>query len=124
MFKERRSMGFFKRAFKIIKSNLNSSKDSKVKFEEPNFENHFEEKHEDISLHKPKINPIEQEYYANLELPYGANFSEIKIAYKKLLKKYHPDKFYNDEKKLQLAQEVVTKLNLAYNYFENKFSGR
>ena len=50
------------------------------------------------------------------------NFEEIKASYKRLLKKYHPDKFYGDEKKLQTAQEVVKKLNIAYNYFEEKYN--
>ena len=55
------------------------------------------------------------------ELPYGASFDEIKKSYRKLLKKYHPDKFHNDEKKYKIAQDLVDKLNMAYNYFEEKY---
>ena len=82
------------------------------------FDSSFEEKN--VSQKTPEQS-LEQEYYANLELPYGAGFDEIKKSYKKLLKKYHPDKFYGDEKKLALAQDVVKKLNLAYSYFEEKY---
>lgn len=71
---------------------------------------------------KEKKNPLEQEYYANLELPYGSGFDEIKASYKRLLKKYHPDKFYGNEKKIAIAQDVVKKLNVAYNYFEKKYN--
>lgn len=113
-------MGFFKRVRNLIRSNIN------FKNEGASYEFSDDFLHENLNQFTPKINfknDIEKEYYANLELPYGASFSEIKTAYRKLLKKYHPDKFYNDEKKLQLAQEVVIKLNLAYNYFENKFTG-
>ena len=59
------------------------------------------------------------------DLPYfmTPDFNEIKASYKRLLKKYHPDKFYGNQKKLEIAQEVVKKLNIAYNYFEQKYNG-
>ncbi len=40
------------------------------------------------------ISPREElrQDYANLEVPFGAPFSEVKKAYKKLITKYHPDK--------------------------------
>lgn len=119
-------MSFLKRLKNIIISNINFKND-KINvsgFEEfQGFRN--TENFENLSMnYAPNTkNTLEEEYYANLELPYGSSFDEIKTSYRKLLKKYHPDKFYNDEKKLQLAQEVVTKLNLAYNYFEKKFTG-
>ena len=121
------NMSFLKRALDIIKSNFYSDKHFYKTFDGLEEENHieydFQNKSKNSSSTNLKHNSLEAEYYANLELAYGASFSEIKTAYRKLLKKYHPDRFYNDEKKLQLAQEVVTKLNLAYNYFENKFTG-
>lgn len=128
-FEEVEIMSFLKRLKNIIISNINYDK-----FNGPNFAvfQNFKSKENyewDSSEHftEPQNNKtknvVEEEYYANLELPYGASFDEIKTSYRKLLKKYHPDRFYNDEKKLQLAQEVVIKLNLAYNYFENKFTG-
>ncbi len=52
-------------------------------------------------------------YYSVLELPYGANLTEIKQAYKRLMKIYHPDKFQNAEKK-QTATSLVQKINEAY----------
>jgi len=71
------------------------------------------------------MNPEQYEeagYYANLELKGGAGFAEIKAAYKRLIKKYHPDKFTQDEEHRKIAEEITRKLNEAYIYFENKFS--
>jgi DnaJ-domain-containing protein 1 len=69
----------------------------------------------------PKQDPLEKEYYAILELPYGSSFEQIKLAYKRLIKEYHPDKFQNDKQKHDVALEVAKRLNMAYNYFEKKF---
>lgn len=120
------TMSFFKRLKNIIISNINFKND-KINVSDFDGIQDFgnTENYENLSRNHTsnQKNTLEVEYYANLELSYGASFDEIKASYRKLLKKYHPDRFYNDEKKLQLAQEVVTKLNLAYNYFEKKFTG-
>lgn len=52
-------------------------------------------------------------YYAVLELPYGSGIADIKQAYKRLMKLYHPDKFQTAEKK-QAATSLVQKINEAY----------
>ena len=127
-------MSLFKRLKNIIRSNVNSKESTyandfgpEINFENfrPTFEDEeFVERVEQAFEKKanPDSNSVEHEYYANLELPYGAGFDEIKAAYKRLLKKYHPDKFYGNPKKLEIAQEVVKKLNIAYNYFEQKYN--
>lgn len=125
-------MSLFKRIKNIVRSNINSKESVyendfglEMNFENfrPDFDdNEFDERFENTVHKKKNENSIEHEYYANLELPYGAGFDEIKSSYKRLLKKYHPDKFYGNEKKLAIAQEVVKKLNVAYNYFEEKYS--
>lgn len=125
-------MGLFKRIKNIIRSNINSKQSfynndcySDTNFE--NFSGNFEDSDIDEQI-KSSLKPessadsLEREYYANLELPYGADFNEIKTSYKRLLKKYHPDKFYGNQQKLEIAQEVVKKLNIAYNYFEQKYN--
>lgn len=70
----------------------------------------------------PKDN-VEQKYYNVLELEYGADFSAIKRAYKKLLKKYHPDLYANNPEKEKVAKEVTKQINEAYSYFEKKQYG-
>jgi preprotein translocase subunit Sec63 len=60
-------------------------------------------------------------YYADLELKPGASFDEIKAAYKRLIKQYHPDRFHGDKAKQDTALQVTQRLNTAYAYFEKKF---
>lgn len=117
-------MSLFKRIRNIIRSNINSNKAS-INWSYENYSAQNDSFCDDMNNINSKVvesspTDIEREYYANLELPYGADFNEIKKAYRKLLKKYHPDKFHNDERKLKIAQEVVKKLNTAYEYFEKK----
>lgn len=53
--------------------------------------------------------------YANLEVSFGAPFEEVKRSYKKLLRRYHPDRHSSDPEKLKLATEITTKINESYN---------
>lgn len=67
------------------------------------------------------INLKEAQYLANLELKSDASFEEIKAAYKRLMKQYHPDKFQGNQLQLHAAGLVTAKLNEAYSYFEKKY---
>lgn len=62
----------------------------------------------------------ELKYYAALEVKPGTSLVEMKAAYKRLVKQYHPDKFHNDEAKRKSAEQVTQKLNESYTYFEQK----
>ena len=55
-----------------------------------------------------------QQDYANLDVPIGAPFEEIRRSYKRLLKRYHPDRFADDPQKQSLATEITQKLNQSY----------
>jgi DnaJ-domain-containing protein 1 len=68
----------------------------------------------------PKTVSEAEKYYQVLEVPPGTEFAEIKVAYKKLVKKYHPDKFPQDEAKRRIAETVTQRLNEALAYFENR----
>jgi curved DNA-binding protein CbpA len=48
-------------------------------------------------------------YYAILEVSEDANFQEIKKSYRKLAKKYHPDRNKSDN-----AEETIKKINEAF----------
>jgi uncharacterized protein with LGFP repeats len=63
----------------------------------------------------------EAQYYADLELPVGAPFADVKKAYRRMVKLYHPDLFQHDAKKQDIAKEVTRKINEAYEYFEKKY---
>jgi DnaJ-domain-containing protein 1 len=87
-----------------------------------NHESSQEDSYQSYTQPEPgRVNTREAGYYANLELKEGADFPEIKAAYKRLVKKYHPDKFHHDEQKRKYAEQVTQKLNEAYRYFEDKF---
>jgi DnaJ-class molecular chaperone len=48
-----------------------------------------------------------------LEIPYGTDLAGVRHAYKLLMKRYHPDRHHDAEKKAT-ATEIVKRLNLAY----------
>ena len=59
-------------------------------------------------------------YYANLELSPGASFEEIKAAYRRLLRKYHPDRHHQTPSRSKTAEEISKRLNEAMDYFEKE----
>lgn len=69
----------------------------------------------------PASSSQEAIYYANLELPMGASFEEIKRQYRILLRRYHPDGHaMASPEKQAVAKEIATRLNEAYDYFRAK----
>ena len=52
-------------------------------------------------------------YYAALELPFGSDISAVKHAHRRLMKRYHPDRFHATDK-AETANEVTRRLNEAY----------
>lgn len=73
------------------------------------------------ALKKKQQYAHEAKYFDALEVELGADFEAIKSAYKKAVKKYHPDKFVNDPEKHKYAVLLTQKINEAYAYFEKKF---
>ena len=69
------------------------------------------------NAHRPAPGP-ESGHYAVLEVEPGASFAQIKAAYRRLMKKYHPDKFPQDAERRNAAEAVARRLNEAYTYFE------
>ena len=63
----------------------------------------------------------EERYHEVLGLRPGADFAEIKTAYRKLSMKYHPDKVghLGDEFK-KVAEDKMKELNVAYEYLKKK----
>ena len=53
-------------------------------------------------------------YYANLEVPYGSDLGTVQQAWKRLVRKYHPDIHSEDPDKRRVANELTKGLNPAY----------
>jgi DnaJ-class molecular chaperone len=60
-------------------------------------------------------------YYANLEIPVGSDQTIIKNAWKKQLKKYHPDLHCSDPEKKMIAESLTRQLNEAYRILSSEF---
>ena len=54
------------------------------------------------------------QYYANLELSEGADWPQVKSAYRRLMRKYHPDRHRDNPQEQQVATELTQKLRVAY----------
>ncbi|HEY8145030.1 MAG TPA: J domain-containing protein [Kofleriaceae bacterium] len=57
-------------------------------------------------------------YYKALDLPYGADFEQVKAAYRKLIRKYHPDLHGSTPQKQKAANELTVQVTQAYNELE------
>ena len=58
-------------------------------------------------------------HYQALEIEPGASLSEIKQAYKDLAKVWHPDRFSDDPRLQQKAEEKLKKINAAYTFLKS-----
>jgi len=66
---------------------------------------------------------MEEQYYAVLGLENGADFAEIKKAYRKLSMQYHPDKVSHLGEEFQrVAEEKMKEINQSYDYFKKKYN--
>lgn len=52
--------------------------------------------------------------FARLELPFGAPLSEVKQSYKKMLVRYHPDRWSANPEKMAVATEITKKINESF----------
>lgn len=57
--------------------------------------------------------------YATLEISPNASFEEIEKAYRKMARKYHPDR-YQDEKDRETATKVMALINASYSFLKQK----
>ena len=62
----------------------------------------------------PSQDPELARYYANLELPYGADVDAVREARRRLLKRYHPDLHSADPGKKLTATQLAQGLNHAH----------
>ncbi|MFV8248498.1 J domain-containing protein [Bdellovibrio bacteriovorus] len=60
-----------------------------------------------------RIMNSQSSHYDILNVSKNASTEEIRTAYRRLMKTYHPDRYQNDPQKLRAATEVMKKLNVS-----------
>jgi DnaJ-domain-containing protein 1 len=73
----------------------------------------------DYQRPRPNDDPRLASYYANLELKYGASRDEVRVAWKRLMKTYHPDLHAADPEKRRIANELTAELTNAYQQLDS-----
>jgi DnaJ-domain-containing protein 1 len=61
-----------------------------------------------------------QQAYAALEVPAGANFATVRVAYRNLMRKYHPDHHTASPAAQRAANEVAQRLTEAYKLLQKR----
>ena len=110
---EKLNMEILNRVYQILKANI-----SFASFDRDDTFNCFKESsggHEKQNKEIPlNVNNDLARNYANLEIPYGADLQTAKKAWKKMLKKYHPDLYSRNPEKLETATRLTQGLTKAY----------
>ena len=116
-------MSLMRRLGRILRSNMTELKDRIVPGDRITGPDHASFHYNESGSSQPSgYSPgsVEAEYLANLELSSGASLREIRSAYKRMIKKYHPDLHAQDEKKREYAKLITQRLNEAVDYFEQR----
>jgi hypothetical protein len=61
------------------------------------------------------------EYYQLLGIQPGDSWAKIRIAYKAQMKKWHPDRYTDNEDSVRRAEEITKQLNQAYQEIQHYF---
>ena len=112
-------MDIFARIFQILQANLNRGKAADWEptggsFKDAGTGPPFAETHQ--------VDSQLAGYYANLEIPFGSDLEIVRRAWKRQLKKYHPDLHAKNQEKRQLANELTAELTRAYREIERAFT--
>lgn len=121
----------FDRIFRIIRANIGDAfarEQNTGALERELYERYLEQMHkadaapvDEPTAPPPAYSAEELSHYQALEVQPGADFEQIKAAYKTMIKKYHPDRFAKQPDKQKIAMEITRRINIAYSYFEKKF---
>jgi DnaJ-domain-containing protein 1 len=117
-------MSLLGRLGKIIRSQVESLREEKFN-SDGLYNNEYTHYKNSSKSYSPPVNDSphskEDEYLANLELDSFTSIDEVKKAHRRLMKKYHPDLHADDKDKQAYAEKICSQLNVAYDYFEDKY---
>ncbi len=60
-----------------------------------------------------------RDYYANLEIPFGSDLHTAKESYKRLMRKYHPDRHSESPEMEALATDLSQEITRAFQAIES-----
>ena len=75
------------------------------------------------NAHTPSAAERRRNWYRTLEISEGASAAEVRKAYRKLVVKFHPDRFAEDSEKHAYATEVMRKVTEAYDGLREHLEG-
>jgi DnaJ-domain-containing protein 1 len=114
----------FQRLSRLAKANVNTLLDrlrstdgSQDPWQEQ--EKQFDARLREAERSVAKKDPRLARYYGQLELPYGADLAQVKRAYRRLMRRYHPDRHSVDAQKQKIATELTQALTHAYHQLES-----
>lgn len=119
-------MGFRDRILGRALDGLNAVQDRVVDFETDGgvqgladrLGNKFEKFDERLASGRHPLNPEYRElvrlWYARLELPVGAGVDDVRKAFRRLMRAYHPDRFTGSSEHEAWATELSQRLSVAY----------
>ena len=110
-----REMDIFSRIFQIVRSSLNRGEEADWEPTGWPFKN---DGTDPTFKHERQVDPQLAGYYANLEIPYGSDLEIVRRAWKRQLKKYHPDLHAENPERRKLANELTVELTRAYQEIE------
>jgi len=61
-----------------------------------------------------EIDPVLARCYADLGIPYGVDFRQVRRAWRRLMRRHHPDFFAADPEQQRRSTELVKKFNNAF----------
>lgn len=118
-------MDLFRRLIEIGRSRLNDRlRGETPRIEAEGFGRGNTDPREEPGSHWSGFDPVLAEYYANLELPYGSDLETVRAAWRRMMKKYHPDRHARDDEKRRTADELTARLTRAYRELETALSNR
>tara|TARA_B100000686_G_C16211576_1_gene675702 strand:- start:248 stop:616 length:369 start_codon:yes stop_codon:yes gene_type:complete len=116
-----------KRLFHIARSNFthwkNNDAQINASIEEEAFNSDNPSNKDKIPLSEWTPDSLAQ-YYANLEIPPGSSLEETRSAWKRMLKKYHPDLHSSNAGRRETAEELTRRLNEAYQTIEKELENK
>ena len=66
--------------------------------------------------------PRLSQFYAQLECPYGSDFTTVRKHYRAMMRKYHPDMHSRSPEKQRVATDLSQRLTMAYNELKRLLS--